>query len=121
MTKAVKNRLRKACLALPEATEKEAWGHPTYRVRDRMFAMEADGDGRVSVWAKSDPESRETLIELDPDRFFVPPYMGPKGWIGIRLDNDPDWHQVEGLLARAYLSIAPKKLAALLEIEKERS
>ena len=106
------DRLRKICLALPEAEEKEAWGDPTFRVRDKIFAMEKRGDGRVSVWCKAPPGSQMVLVGADPERFFVPPYVGPKGWVGMRLDTHPDWEEVAKFVRRSYLLIAPKRLAA---------
>lgn len=108
-------RLRKICLALPAAAEKEAWGDPTFRVRDRIFAMEKRGDGRLSVWLKAPPGSQEVLVGAEPARFFVPPYVGHKGWVGIRLDDGPDWEEVATLVRRSYRLIAPKRLAALLD------
>jgi predicted DNA-binding protein (MmcQ/YjbR family) len=108
-------RLRAICLALPEATEKEAWGDPTFRVRDKIFAMEKRGDGRISVWCKAPPGSQLVLIGADSDRFFVPPNVGHKGWVGMRLDRRPDWDEVALLIRRSYRLIAPKRLAAMIE------
>ena len=108
------DRLRAICLALPEAAEKQAWGDPTFRVRDKIFAMEKRGDGRISVWCKAPPGSQMVLVGADPDRFFVPPYVGHKGWIGMRLDNAPDWSEVALVIRRSYRLIAPKRLAALV-------
>jgi predicted DNA-binding protein (MmcQ/YjbR family) len=108
------DRLRTICLALPEAVEKEAWGDPTFRVREKIFAMEKRGDGRISVWCKAPPGSQMVLVGADPKRFFVPPYVGHKGWIGMRLDDGPDWGEVAQLVRRSYRLIAPKRLAALL-------
>ena len=88
------DRLRAICLALPDATEIETGGDPTFRVRGKIFAMEKRGDGRISVWCKAPPGSQMVLVGADPDRFFVPPYVGPKGWIGMRLDRNPDWKEV---------------------------
>ncbi len=106
------DRLRHICLALPEASEKQAWGDATFRVRDKIFAMEKRGDGRVSVWCKVAAGMQAVMAEADPQRFFVPPYVGPKGWIGVRLDADPDWEVVKLLVRRSFLLIAPKRLAA---------
>lgn len=108
-------RLRAICLALPEATEKEAWGDPTFRVRDRIFAMAKAGDGRPSLWCKAPAGSQEILVGADPARFFVPPYVGHKGWIGMRLDDGPDWDEVAFLVGRSFRMIAPKRLAAAVE------
>jgi predicted DNA-binding protein (MmcQ/YjbR family) len=106
------DRLRAICLALPEAVEKAAWGDPTFRVRDKIFAMEKRGDGRVSVWCKAPEGSQLVLVGADPKRFFVPPYVGHKGWIGMRLDHSPDWREVAEVVRRSYVLIAPKRLAA---------
>ena len=115
MTAAPLERLRAICLALPEAVEREAWGDPTFRVRDKIFAMEKRGDGRISVWCKAPPGSQAVLVGADPARFFVPPYVGHKGWVGMRLDDAPDWNEVALLVRRSYRLIAPKRLAALVE------
>ena len=108
----ITERLRVACLALPEAEEKEAWGDATFRVRDKIFAMVKTGDGRISIWCKAPPGSQQVLVGADPETFFVPPYVGPKGWIGMRLDSRPDWKEVSALVTRSYRLIAPKRLAA---------
>ena len=73
------DRLRAICLALPEAAEKETWGDPTFRVRDRIFALVRHGDGWLSFWCKAPEGSQTVLVGADPDRFFVPPYVGHKG------------------------------------------
>ena len=109
------DRLRAICLALPEAVEKEAWGDPTFRVREKIFAMEKRGDGRISVWCKAPAGSQMVLVGADPQRFFVPPYVGHKGWIGMRLDDGPDWREVARVVRRSYRLIAPKRLAALVD------
>ncbi len=115
MAKQPIDRLRKICLALPEATEKEAWGDPTFRVRDKIFAMEKRGDGRISVWLKAPEGSQTILVSADPELYFVPPYVGHKGWVGVRLDIKPDWEQVTALVRRSYKLIAPKRLASQIE------
>ncbi len=116
MPDAVTAKLRKICLDLPEAEEREAWGDPTFRVRDKIFAMEKRGDGRVAIWCKAPPGSQAVLIGADPDRFFAPPYVGPRGWIGMRLDRRPDWDEVAAIVRRSYVLIAPKKLGGLVAI-----
>jgi hypothetical protein len=113
-------RLRQLCLALPEAHEVEAWGEPTFRVRNKIFAMYAasethHGAGRPSVWVKSTHLIQDMLIHEDATRYFAPPYVGPKGWLGIRLDRRPNWKTVGELLRDAYLLTAPKRIAAKLE------
>jgi predicted DNA-binding protein (MmcQ/YjbR family) len=113
-------RLRALCLALPEATEQLFAGHdtPTFRVRGKIFAMfshDEHGDGRAAVWCKAPPGAREVLVGAAPDRFFSPPYLGPKGWIGIRLNASTDWEELAGLAEDSYRMIAPKRLAARLD------
>lgn len=110
-------RLRALCLALPEAHEAEAWGEPTFRVRNRLFAMYASagthhGAGRPAVWVKAAPANQALLVAAEPARYFVPPYVGVKGWVGAWLDAAPDWDVLAGLLADAYRQTAPKRLAA---------
>ena len=111
-------RLRKICLALPEATEKEAWSEPTWRVKGKMFAQMDDyhhGSPHCAVWLPSTIEAQEALIAADPKRFFRPAYVGHKGWVGVVLDTGPDWAVVAELVRDAYRRIAPAKLAALVE------
>ena len=113
-------RLRKVCLDLPEAHEVEAWGEPTFRVRNKLFAMYAasnnhHGGGRPAVWCKAAPGNQALLVRAEPDRFFVPPYVGPSGWVGVWLDRRPDWSEVRELMQDSYRLVAPKRLAALLE------
>jgi predicted DNA-binding protein (MmcQ/YjbR family) len=110
-------RLRAICLALPEATEKLTWEEtPTFRVRDKIFAMYSTDhrDGRVSMWCKAPPGAQEALVGSDPERFFVPPYVGHNGWIGVRFDGAVDWDEVAELAAESYEMTAPKKLRALM-------
>jgi predicted DNA-binding protein (MmcQ/YjbR family) len=112
-------RLRRLCLTLPEAHEVEAWGEPTFRVRNKLFAMYASpdkhhGGGRPAVWFKAGPGNQELMIKSAADRFFIPPYVGPSGWVGAWLDGRVDWEELAVLLRDAYLLVAPKRLAAQL-------
>jgi hypothetical protein len=112
-------RLRKLCLALPEAHEVEAWGEPTFRVRNKLFAMYASsgnhhGAGRAAVWCKAARTNQALMVEAEPQRFFVPPYVGPSGWVGVWLDGAVAWDDLEDLLRDAYLLVAPKRLGALV-------
>jgi predicted DNA-binding protein (MmcQ/YjbR family) len=116
-------RLRKVCLTLPEAHEVEAWGEPTFRVRNKMFAMYANagnhhGEGTHGVWLKAEPGNQDLMVRSAPHRFFVPPYVGPSGWVGVRLDGDVDWDELAMLVRDAYRLIAPKRLAALIDARK---
>lgn len=113
------DRLRIVCLALPEAHEVEAWSEPTFRVKNKIFAMYAASDthhgaGRPAVWVKSTHLIQDMLIHEDSDRYFAPPYVGPKGWLGIRLDRRPNWKTIGELIRDAYLLTAPKRIAAML-------
>jgi len=112
-------RLRKLCLALPEAQEVEAWGEPTFRVRNKMFAMYASagihhGAGHAAVWCKASGLNQAMMVEAEPERFFVPPYVGASGWVGVWLDGAVAWDDLEDLLRDAYLLAAPKRLAAMI-------
>jgi hypothetical protein len=112
-------RIRKICLALPEAHEVEAWGEPTFRVRNKLFVMFANknnhhGAGRYAVWVKAAKENQLLMMRAEPDRYFSPPYVGPSGWIGAWLDDAPDWEVITMLIRDAYVRTAPKKLAALV-------
>jgi predicted DNA-binding protein (MmcQ/YjbR family) len=109
-------RLREICLALPEAAEKETWEIATFRVRDKIFAMQMGYDGRFGMTCKAPPGAQEVLVGSEPERFFLPPYVAHKGWIGVRLDDDDvDWDEVTGLVTESYLMTAPKRLAAQIE------
>ena len=110
-------RLRKICLALPEVTEKIAWGEATWRVGGKLFAQMATyhhGDEHVAVWLPMPLGAQEALVEKDATRFFVPPYVGHRGWVGVRVDGKPDWGVVAGLVEEAYRLIAPPRIAAKL-------
>jgi len=110
MSAASELRLRQICLALPEAVEKETWEIPTFRVRDKIFAMHTSDGDRPSLWCKAPPGSQAILVGADGDRFFVPPYVGHKGWIGVRLDRRVKWSEIAALVARSYRMTAPKRL-----------
>ena len=111
------SRLRPICLALPEAEERETWGEATFRVRDKIFCMHiADGD-EPALWCKAPPGSQAILTGADPQRFFVPPYVGHKGWVGMRLDKRVDWREVALLVVRSYRMTAPKRLVQKLSAD----
>ena len=109
-------RLRRLCLSFPEVDEVEAWSEPTFRVRDKMFATFANaknhhGRGRNAVWVKSSPGRQVRLVMAAPHQFFVPPYMGDDGWIGVWLDRGCNWTELTDILRGAYCTVAPKALA----------
>lgn len=110
--------LREICLPYPEATEGEPFGTPAFQVRRKNFAMVSAMDGRVSVWCKAAPGVQEALIAAEPDRYFRPPYVGPKGWIGVWLSADatpPEWEAVADAVDDSYRLIAPKRLVKELD------
>ena len=104
-------RLRRICLALPEAEEVETWDTPTFRVRRKIFALVAEHDGAPAAWVKAPPGVQELLLEAAPERFYRPPYLGGRGWVGVRLAA-ADWEEVAALVRRSYGLIAPRSLAA---------
>jgi len=112
VTPAALARLRDICLALPEAVEKVTWETPTFRIRDKIFAMVDNMDRRAGVWCKAPSGAQTILVSAAPERFFRPPYVGHKGWIGIRLDGAPDWDEVADLIGRSYRMTAPKRLVS---------
>jgi predicted DNA-binding protein (MmcQ/YjbR family) len=111
-------RVREICLALPEVAEKSFGGHtsPAFRVRDKMFVMISED--RTAMTFKGAAGVQEALVGDDPERFYVPPYVGSKGWVGTRLDVDQDWDEIAELLVDSYRLIAPKRLAALADVPR---
>ncbi|MDQ3895270.1 MAG: MmcQ/YjbR family DNA-binding protein, partial [Actinomycetota bacterium] len=99
-------RIRELCLALPETSERLSHGAPTFFVgRKRAFLMvltNHHGDGRYALWCAAPVEMQRMLVTADPDRFFVPPYVGRRGWIGVRLDRGLDWDEIAGIAEDAY-------------------
>lgn len=115
-----RTRLVKICEALPEVVVEAAGeSHLAFRIRKRIFAYYAfdhHGDGMIAFMCKSSLSEQRRLVKDDPDSFFVPAYLGSKGWIAIRLDLDEvDWDTASELARRAYQEIAPRKLAALVD------
>jgi phosphoribosylglycinamide formyltransferase-1 len=112
-------RVSEICLALPEATREDAGGHAMFAVRARRFAYylhDHHGDGIVSVCFKALPSARETLLDSDEERFYSPAYIGPRGWLGLRLDvGEVDCAEVKALVITSYRLQAPKRLAASVE------
>jgi hypothetical protein len=112
-------RVRAICLALPEVTERPAHGAPTFFVGVRKslvkFVNDHHGDGRLAIWCQAPPGVQDELVSQDPERFFVPPYVGHSGWIGVRLDVDVDWDEVADIVEDAYRLVAPKRLVAQLD------
>lgn len=116
MSKEALTRIREICLRLPETTERLSHGAPAFFVREKkMFTMFMDNhhdDGRLAIWCHAAPGVQDLLIERSPQDFFVPPYVGHRGWIGVQLDRNVDWDEVSELVEGAYRMVAPKRLIA---------
>ena len=112
-------RLRAICLALPSVTERPSPGAPTWFVQDKKTFVQFWVDGHhhddfPHLWCAAAPGVQEELVASEGDRFFRPPYVGHRGWIGVRMDGDVDWDEVGRICEDAYRIVAPKRLAALL-------
>ncbi len=112
------NRLSTICLALPETEQRLSHGEQCWFIRgEKQFGAFDDRHhetDRIAFWCPAPEGVQRTLVESDPDRFFVPPYVGQRGWIGVRLDRQPDWAEIEEIVIEAYLTVAPKRLVALV-------
>jgi predicted DNA-binding protein (MmcQ/YjbR family) len=111
-------RLAAICLALPEASRRDQGSHSSFLVRKKVFAYflaDHHGDGIVAVACKAPPGENAERATLDPERYYIPAYIGPRGWVALRLDRgEVDWDEVAELVADSYRLIAPKRLAAAL-------
>ena len=109
-------KLEAIALALPEAKKISNHGRPSFAVREKTFVMFMDdhhGDGRIAIWCKAPPGDQADMVESDPKRYFVPPYVGPRGWIGVRLDTPkPNWKTVATIVRESWRLTAPKRLLA---------
>ena len=114
MNEELLQQLRAICLSLPEATEVGGVGDPTFKVRDKIFAMQHGMNGRPSLWCKAARGFQSMIVDSDPRQFFVPPYVGHHGWIGIWLDRPLDWGHVAELVRDSYRMTAPSRLLKLL-------
>jgi hypothetical protein len=110
----VLQRVRAVCLALPETSERLSHGAPTFFVRaKRAFLMvlrNHHGDGRFAIWCAAPDGMQKLLLEADSEKFFVPPYVGHRGWLGVRLDRGLDWEELTGIVEDAYAEVAPAHL-----------
>ena len=111
-------RVRAICLGFPEVTERLSHGSPAWFVRGKktlaMFLDDHHGDGILGLWCPAFPGVQAEMVEAEPERFYRPPYVGPSGWLGIRLDRDVDWAEVASILTDSYRKVAPKTLVARL-------
>ncbi len=116
MAKTIDQAVREVCLSFPEAEEYVSHGSPNFRVKGgRTFAtyvVNHHGDGRVALWLKSPDGAQEHHVANAPKHFFVPPYVGPSGWLGVELDKGIAWKRIAELVREAYENVAPPKLAA---------
>jgi hypothetical protein len=107
-------RIRGICVALPETSERLSHGAPTFFVRGKRSFVTVltnhHGDGRFAIWCAAPAGLQRSLVEADPERFFVPPYVGHRGWLGVRLDRGLDWDELAGICEDAYAQVAPPKL-----------
>lgn len=113
------DRIREIAFALPEVTERISHGAPCFFVRDKKtlcyFRDNHHDDDRLCIWLPAPTGVQADLVGQEPHRFFVPPYVGHRGWLGVLLNVDPDWDEIAGMLAESYRMVAPKKLIALLD------
>ena len=110
--------VRAICMALPEVTERLSHGSPTWFAGKKTMVMYLDdhhGDGRLALWVAAPPGVQSAMVEQEPARFFVPPYVGHRGWLGVRLDRSPDWDEVGDIVEEAYRQVAIKRLLAELD------
>ncbi len=118
-------RIRELCLTLPETSERESHGAPAFFVRGASLFLtvhdDHHGDGRFAIWCAAPPQMQELLVEADPERFFVPPYVGHRGWLGLRLDLGVDWDELAGIVEDAYAEVAPAKLVERARLDSEDS
>jgi hypothetical protein len=116
--KTVTKRLRAVCLALPEVTERLSHGAPSFFVRDKkcflMLLEDHHGDGRFAIWCAAPAGDQQLLVGTDEEKFFVPPYVGHRGWLGVRLNDGVDWDELTGIVEDAYCTVAPQKLVDTL-------
>jgi hypothetical protein len=108
------DRVRALCLALPEVYEKPGHGRPTFHVRaGKSFVMFMDNhhnDGRLAIWCNADAGAQDVLVRSKPERYFVPPYVGRHGWIGMRLEGAVDWGEVASIIEGAWRVAAPRRV-----------
>ena len=109
------HRVREACLALPETSERPSHGSPAFFVREKkcfvMYLDDHHGDGRLALWCAAPEGMQHALVAGNAEVYFVPPYVGHRGWVGVRLDRDLPWDEVAGAIEDAWLAVAPRRLA----------
>ena len=117
--------VRRICLALPETNERLSHGAPCFFIRDKTsfvyFHDHHHSDDRMNIWCPAPAGVQEQMVEAEPERFFRPPYVGVRGWLGVYLDVDPDWDEVAGIVDEAFRHVAPKTVLKLLDPPPEES
>lgn len=111
--------LRRICADLPGCSEGTTVHHPSLQIRGKAFVMVTDGHGDAALWVKSDRGTQAELIAADPEHFFVPPYVGHHGWVGVRTGDDTDWAEVAEIVIDAYRLAAPKRLLAEYDARRD--
>lgn len=117
MPKDISDAVREVCLFFPEAEEIPSRGSPDFRVGGKTFAtyvVNHHGDGRIALWLRSPEGAQRYYTESDPDNYFVPPYVGPKGWLGVHLDHSLSWNAIADRTRDAYEAVASTKLSATI-------
>jgi hypothetical protein len=111
------DRLREICLSLPEVDERLSHGESSFFVGRQFVAVDDHHHGadRLAFWCPAPLGVQEQLIAEDPEQFFRPPYVGHRGWVGVRIDREPDWDEICAIVRDAYRQVAPKRLVARLE------
>jgi hypothetical protein len=115
--KDINQAVREICLWFPESAEIISHGSPDFRVRNKTFAtyvVNHHGDGRIALWLNAPAGAQELYVQAEPKHFFVPPYVGPRGWLGVNLDKGISWKRVAKLVREAYEKVAPPALSAKL-------
>jgi hypothetical protein len=114
----IEERVRATCMALPGVTERLSHGSPAFFAGKQFVMLWADGHHDhhfPHLWCAAPPGVQDELVTAEPARFFVPPYVGARGWIGVRLDGDTDWDEVAAICREAFCQVAPRRLVALLD------
>lgn len=115
----LEDRIRSICLALPGASERSSHGTPAFFAGKQFLMLWPDGhheQGFPHLWFAAPPGVQDELIRSEPDRYFRPPYVGGRGWVGLRLDQMIDWNEVTSICEEAFRTVAPKKLIAALDL-----
>jgi len=116
-------RIRELCLGLLETSERLSHGAPTFFIREKkaflMVLTDHHGDGRFAIWCAAPEGMQKMLVDADPERFFVPPYVGHRGWLGMRLDRAFDWDELAGIAEDAFAEVAPARLVEAAQLSAE--